>query len=63
MQIIRSANVAPGNNGIDTATQDCGDHDQCGRIHGGSANPWDAECGDEYFEADDDFLLAPVNRC
>lgn len=53
----------PGGNGIDTFTQDCGDHDVCGRIHGGSYNPWDAECGDEYFEADDDFLWATINRC
>lgn len=37
-------------------TQDCGDHDICGRIHGGSVNPWDSNCGDEYWDADDDFL-------
>lgn len=37
-------------------TYDCSDHDRCGRVHGGSTNPWDSECGDEYFEADDDFL-------
>lgn len=53
----------PDCNGIDTYTYDCGDHDRCGRVHGGSLNPWDSECGDEYFEADDDFLWAPVNRC
>lgn len=35
---------------------DCGEHDRCGRVHGGSVNPWDSECGDEYWEADDDFL-------
>ena len=46
----------PGCNGLNIYTYDCGDHDQCGRVHGGSLNPWDAECGDEYFEADDDFL-------
>lgn len=45
----------PGCNGLNIYTYDCGDHDQCGRVHGGSLNPWDAECGDEYFEADDDF--------
>ena len=53
----------PGCNGIDTFTYDCGDHDRCGRVHGGSLNPWDSECGDEYFEADDDTLWAPINRC
>lgn len=46
----------PGCNGLNIYTYDCGDHDQCGRVHGGSLNPWDSECGDEYFEADDDFL-------
>lgn len=46
----------PGCDGLNIYTYDCGDHDQCGRVHGGSLNPWDAECGDEYFEADDDFL-------
>jgi hypothetical protein len=49
--------------GIGTYTYDCGDHDRCGRAHGGSFNPWDSECGDEYFEADDDFLFAPIGRC
>lgn len=53
----------PGCNGIDTFTYDCGDHDRCGRVHGGSLNPWDSECGDEYWEADDDTLWAPINRC
>ncbi|WP_433131349.1 hypothetical protein ACQPWW_10095 [Micromonospora sp. CA-240977] len=43
-------------------TYDCADHDRCGREHGGSTNPWDAECGDEYFEADDDFLYSS-NQC
>jgi hypothetical protein len=42
-------------------TYDCGDHDKCGRDHGGSLNPWDAECGDEYWEADDDFLWGSAN--
>lgn len=46
----------PGCNGLNIYTYDCGDHDRCGRVHGGSTNPWDSECGDEYFEADDDFI-------
>lgn len=46
----------PGCGGLNIYTYDCGDHDRCGRVHGGSLNPWDAECGDEYFEADDDFI-------
>lgn len=53
----------PGCNGINAYTYDCGDHDRCGRAHGGSTNPWDGECGDEYWEADDDFLNAAINRC
>lgn len=46
----------PGCAGLNIYTYDCGDHDRCGRVHGGSTNPWDSECGDEYFEADDDFI-------
>lgn len=43
-------------------TYDCADHDRCGRAHGGSTDPWDSECGDEYWEADDDFLWS-TNQC
>jgi hypothetical protein len=46
----------PGCNGLNIYTWDCLDHDYCCRIHGGCLNPWDSECGDEFFEADDDFL-------
>lgn len=46
----------PGCNGLNIYSYDCGDHDKCGRDHGGSLNPWDSECGDEYWEADDDFV-------
>ncbi|WP_339565998.1 hypothetical protein [Pseudokineococcus sp. 1T1Z-3] len=53
----------PADNGIDTYTYDCGEHDRCGRVYGGSLNPWDRNCGDEFFEAEDDFLFAPINRC
>ncbi len=41
--------------------QDCADHDACCRRHGDCLNPLDAECGDEYFEAADDFLFAEPN--
>ncbi len=51
----------PGCNGLNIYTYDCGDHDKCGRDHGGSLNPWDSECGDEYWEADDDFLYGWPN--
>jgi hypothetical protein len=37
----------PDCNGLNIYTYDCGDHDRCGRVHGGSLNPWDSECGDE----------------
>lgn len=47
--------------GHGTYARDCGEHDQCCRIHGGCANPWDSECGDEYFDADDDFMFGRVN--
>ncbi len=53
----------PGCNGINAYTYDCGDHDRCGRVHGGSILPWDAECGDEYWDADDDVLWVEINRC
>lgn len=46
----------PGCNGLNIYTWDCLDHDYCCRFHGGCWNPWDGECGDEYWEADDDFL-------
>lgn len=47
----------PGCNGLNFYTQDCGDHDRFGRVHGGSLNPLDGECDDEYRDADDDFFL------
>ena len=46
----------PGCNGLNIYTYDCGDHDRCARVHGGAWNPWDADCGDEYWDADDDFI-------
>jgi hypothetical protein len=39
------------------------DHDQCGREHGGSTDPNDGSCGDEYWEADDDFLWSRNDLC
>jgi hypothetical protein len=53
--------LPPPTGGHGAYTYDCGDHDRCGQAHGGSANPWDSECGDEYWEADDDFLWAGPN--
>lgn len=50
-----------GCNGLDVYTWDCLDHDYCCRIHGGCLNPWDAECGDEWWEADDDFIWGSPN--
>ncbi len=44
-------------------TKDCLDHDRCGRVNGGSANPFDRECGDEYFEAADDYLFGVIRGC
>jgi hypothetical protein len=44
-------------------TYDCHDHDRCGRVHGGSTNPWDSECGDEYWEADDDYARSIIGKC
>jgi len=46
----------PGCNGLNIYTWDCLDHDYCCRIHGGCWNPWDGECGDEWWDADDDFI-------
>ena len=36
-------------------TYDCLEHDDCSVDHGGAYNPWDASCGDEYWEAADDW--------
>ncbi|WP_236606378.1 hypothetical protein [Sandaracinus amylolyticus] len=36
-------------------TWDCLEHDDCSIDHGGGTNPWDASCGDEYWEAADDW--------
>ncbi len=47
-------------------TKDCLDHDRCGRVNGGgsaSSNPFDRECGDEYFEASDDYLFGVIRGC
>lgn len=42
----------------DPFTRDCAEHDQCCAIHGGCFYPRDSQCGDEFFDADDDFLFA-----
>jgi len=44
-------------------TKDCLDHDRCGRVNGGSFNPFDSECGDEYREAADDYLFGVIRGC
>lgn len=44
-------------------TKDCLDHDQCGRVLGGSTNPIDRNCGDEYREAADDYLFGVIRGC
>lgn len=44
-------------------TKDCLDHDQCGRVLGGSTNPFDRNCGDEYGQAADDFLFGVIRGC
>jgi len=44
-------------------TKDCLDHDRCGRINGGSTNPFDSQCGDEYAEAADDYLFGVIRGC
>ncbi len=44
-------------------TKDCLDHDRCGRVNGGSTNPFDSECGDEYNEAADDYLFGVIRGC
>jgi hypothetical protein len=49
--------------GYPSYTQDCVDHDQCCAEHGGCWNPWHPDCGDEYFEALDDYWFAWVPNC
>lgn len=44
-------------------TKDCLDHDRCGRVNGGSTDPFDSECGDEYNEAADDYLFGVIRGC
>ena len=44
-------------------TKDCLDHDACGRALGGSTNPFDDNCGDEYAQAADDFLFGVFRGC
>ncbi len=44
-------------------TKDCLDHDQCGRVLGGSTNPVDRNCGDEFREAADDYLFGVIRGC
>lgn len=43
-------------------TQDCLDHDVCAGDHGAGANPWDSSCGDEWGEADEDYMWS-YNTC
>lgn len=45
----------PGCYGSGVYSYDCLDHDQCCREGYNCANPSDASCGDEFWEADDDF--------
>lgn len=51
----------PGCWGLNIYTYDCGDHDWCLYDHGGSAVSYGGECGDEFGEADDDFMLGWPN--
>jgi hypothetical protein len=44
-------------------TYDCGDHDRCCRVHGSCLNPRDASCGDEWWEAADDFVPVTTRLC
>jgi len=45
-------------------SQDCADHDRSCRVHGGCTNPFDSSSGDEFREADDDYVWGiPKNKC
>ncbi len=60
----RCGSGCPGTFTIASAwTKDCLDHDQCGRELGGSSNPFDSNCGDEYFQAADDYLFGVIRGC
>lgn len=50
-----------GSGGAGSYTTDCKDHDRCCRIHGGCTNPFATDCGDEYFDAADDFTFGGRN--
>ena len=56
----------PGCGGVGTLpfyTYDCGDHDWCLYFHGGSSLGGNADCGDEFYEADDDYMLGWPMAC
>lgn len=60
----RCGSGCPGTFSLASAwTKDCLDHDQCGRVLGGSTNPFDRNCGDEYGQAADDFLFGVLRGC
>lgn len=44
-------------------TKDCLDHDRCGRVLGGSTDPFDNNCGDEYSDAADDYAFGVIRGC
>lgn len=44
-------------------TQDCLDHDWCSEVHDSFLGPLDLDCGDEFRDAIDDFLLTTPGEC
>lgn len=40
---------------------DCAEHDRCCRVHDGCSNPFHSGCGDEFWEAADDFFFGSTN--
>jgi len=49
--------------GYASYTYDCLDHDRCCGVHGGCSDPWNGNCGDEYWEASDDWWNAWWENC
>lgn len=44
-------------------TKDCMDHDQCSNVNNSSGGSSDANCGDEFNEAADDYVFGVVRGC
>jgi hypothetical protein len=47
----------------DDFTQDCLEHDRCTDLHGGSTTSSNPDCGDEFWDADGDYVATYIAYC